>query len=202
MATGCKILKVAYKIMFDVLTVIFLIVGGCSLLEIAVGVPKSKIIGVNYYVVVSKSMSYVDESNREFLSDKKAGFLQIDDVVFVKRIGKNTSLCVGDIVTFNMDGVTVIHRIVEIEEKDGKTFYHTRGDANNANDPVVFTKEDLKEKFVFSIPSVGAFFMFLKSRFGIIFLLLALFFSLYAQYIKINEQEKTDPLFYQRERKN
>lgn len=66
---------------------------------------------------------------------------QIGDVILVKEkpIDK---IAVGDDVTYNgtsgsMKGKLVTHQVIKIEEKDGKKIFHTKGIANNLEDPVI-----------------------------------------------------------------
>lgn len=55
----------------------------------------------------------------------------------------------GDIVAFSVNGVYVLHRIVEITT-DGKVFfYHTQGDNNKIRDPYVLYQENILGKLLF-----------------------------------------------------
>ena len=62
--------------------------------------------------------------------------LNIGDMIISKHISQN-EIQIGDIITFCLeDGKeTVTHRIIDITEQDGITFYQTKGDNNNSPDP-------------------------------------------------------------------
>ena len=53
----------------------------------------------------------------------------------------------GDIIAFNdkeaKDGRVVIHRLVEIKKEKGKTYYITKGDANNSTDDTMTTSSNI-----------------------------------------------------------
>ena len=66
---------------------------------------------------------------------------QIGDVIIVKETDPD-KIKIGDDVTYegkagSMNGLLVTHRVVDIEEVDGKKVFHTKGIANNQEDPVV-----------------------------------------------------------------
>ena len=66
---------------------------------------------------------------------------QIGDVILVKEVDTD-KIQIGDDVTYEgntgtMNGMLVTHRVVDIEEVDGKRVFHTQGIANNLEDPVV-----------------------------------------------------------------
>lgn len=195
-----SVFKTVRNLIGIAITAIFLIVGGVSVIEAISGFSKSNLIGVNFYLVVSDSMSRVNEVNEERLQGTRAGFLQINDVIVTTKIFKNTDVKVGDIVTFEAEnGITVVHRVVEIFKDGSETFYKTQGDANDAVDPFRLTKNDLKEKFFFSIPKIGLFLAFVKSKYGVLFLLFVVLVLFASAYFDISEKEKNDPLFYARE---
>lgn len=66
---------------------------------------------------------------------------QIGDVILVKEVDPD-KIKIGDDVTYEgntgtMNGMLVTHRVIDIEEVDGKRVFHTQGIANNLEDPVV-----------------------------------------------------------------
>ena len=66
---------------------------------------------------------------------------QIGDVILVKEVDTD-KIQIGDDVTYEgktgaMNGMLLTHRVVDIEEVDGKRVFHTQGIANNLEDPVV-----------------------------------------------------------------
>ncbi|MCB2202510.1 signal peptidase I [bacterium] len=72
----------------------------------------------------------------------------------------------------------ITHRIISISEQDGRQYYQTQGDYNNAPDQELITIGQIRGKYAnFTIPYLGYFFSFIKSRDGI--LLLAVLLGLY-----------------------
>ena len=66
---------------------------------------------------------------------------QVGDVILVKEVDPQ-KIQIGDDVTYegetgSMQGLLVTHRVIDIEEVDGKRVFHTKGIANNQEDPVV-----------------------------------------------------------------
>lgn len=66
---------------------------------------------------------------------------QIGDVILVKETDPD-KIQIGDDVTYkgeegSMAGLLVTHRVIDIEEVDGKRIFHTKGIANTKEDPVI-----------------------------------------------------------------
>ena len=81
----------------------------------------------------------------------------------------------GDIITVNEQtnkNGTVTHRIFDIELKDGKNIYVTKGDANNAVDLEKRLPENIIGKVVFTIPLLGYLVSFAKTREGLFILVI------------------------------
>ena len=77
-----------------------------------------------------------------------------DAVVLDQKPAKN-NIKKQDIIVFENHGKLTIHRIIRIEEKNNETYYYTKGDANNVEDNVELTYEDVKGKLLFIVPYVG-----------------------------------------------
>lgn len=76
--------------------------------------------------------------------------------IVVARTVEESQVAEGDIVTFvDEDGVTVTHRIMEVITEDGKKYYRTRGDSNNADDIGLISIENIKGKYSFKISRDG-----------------------------------------------
>ena len=76
-----------------------------------------------------------------------------DAVVYEKYDGHIISE--GDVIIFDKDGRTTVHRVVEIERIDGKTRYYTKGDANDSNDVGYITDENIEAVTKFKIAYLG-----------------------------------------------
>ncbi len=70
---------------------------------------------------------------------------QVGDVILVKEADPN-DIKIGDDVTYQgktgaVKGILVTHRVIDIEEVDGKKVFHTQGIANNLEDPLVYGEQ-------------------------------------------------------------
>lgn len=79
------------------------------------------------------------------------------DMVIARSISPN-EFVVGDVMVFRDPGgkpdTLITHRVISIEEGE-KRIFHTKGDANNAEDMFVVKASDVVGKLVFVIPLVG-----------------------------------------------
>ena len=74
----------------------------------------------------------------------------------------------GDIIAFRSPNeVTVTHRIVADRHEDGQHYFKTKGDANNAADPVEMQLDDGVRQVAYHLPYLGYLFDFAKSPLGI-----------------------------------
>lgn len=73
---------------------------------------------------------------------------------------------VGDIIAFNnLEGVKITHRVTSVAEEDGVIKFHTKGDANEEEDPNEFSiNGDHVHKVVFHIPYLGYLYSFIRSK--------------------------------------
>lgn len=82
---------------------------------------------------------------------------------------------VGDVITVSEPSnpkVNLTHRITRIELQDDKTYYVTKGDANETEDLEERPAEYVEGKTIFSIPLLGYVFSFAKTREGLLFLII------------------------------
>lgn len=104
--------------------------------------------GFGLYIVRSDSMHQIFKTGDSVVT-VPVGFL-----------GKNVE--VGTIVTYNLDGKTVTHRVVE----KGSGTVITRGDSNNTSDGTPVPLADIAGIYLFTIPYGGYFSFFLHTRIG------------------------------------
>ncbi|MBI2593461.1 signal peptidase I [Candidatus Daviesbacteria bacterium] len=69
----------------------------------------------------------------------------------------------GDIITFEQNGVTVTHRVVNKVTENNSTLYETQGDANTARDSGLVPSANIVGKVELFIPVIGKIIMFLKT---------------------------------------
>ena len=80
--------------------------------------------------------------------------LYTGDVVIIKKCKAN-DVNVGDIIEYQMEGYTVIHRIVEKRQRSGNFYLVTKGDNNNAPDVAEVREDQLIGKVIFKIKYIG-----------------------------------------------
>lgn len=81
-------------------------------------------------------------------------------------------LKIGDVITYELDGKKVTHRIVSQLEENGDRMYITRGDANNTQDRLPVNEKQIMGKMIYSLPKVGRFGEIISTRVGAIALCL------------------------------
>ena len=72
---------------------------------------------------------------------------------------------VGQILVFEKDGSTIVHRVVEIEHTNGQTRYITKGDANESNDSGYITASNVIGIVGAKLPLVGQPTLWLRDLF-------------------------------------
>ena len=81
---------------------------------------------------------------------------------------------VGDIITFGEDSpdtYPTTHRIVSINQADGRISYMVKGDANEEQDPNPVYANDIIGKVLFTVPAVGYVLDFARQPIGFILLI-------------------------------
>lgn len=73
---------------------------------------------------------------------------------------------IGDIITFKKSERAITHRINDIEVREGKPYYITKGDANNTPDSKKVTNEEVIGKVLFDIPYFGYVINFIQTPLG------------------------------------
>jgi len=94
--------------------------------------------------------------------------IKVGSVVFVQKV-KPEVLKKDDIITYTSPEnpeMSITHRLVEIEEKEGKTVFKTRGDANNSEDMAEVSPSEVKGRVVFSLPFLGYLSVWIKKPLG------------------------------------
>lgn len=157
-----KALKRIFNIIVDVIVVLILIVSifivALSLTSKSSGVPN--IFGYAPLSVQSNSMEPT---------------INVDDVIIGKVTEDLTQKYeVGDVVTFpiEIDGVQTFntHRIVEVFEDQGITYYRTQGDNEKTNptpDEKLQTSSTIVAEWTGTrIPKIGGFLSFIRTQLG------------------------------------
>ena len=98
--------------------------------------------------------------------------IKIGDLIFVKQIDAN-EIKVNDVIAFfdpDGNGTSVLtHRVTEIYEENGKLFFRTWGDANNAGDRLAVSEDKLVGIYTNTrLAGLGSVAMFMQTTAGLV----------------------------------
>jgi signal peptidase len=126
--------------------------------RMAGGVPA--VAGHQLYIVEGGSMSPTFE---------------LGSIVLVRPL-EATAIQAGDIITYRdpdpeRGGTIVTHRVIAVQPTDPVSFT-TRGDANDADDPLPVPGTNLIGRVTYSVPYLGYLFSFVRTERGILLLII------------------------------
>lgn len=130
---------------------------------VAFAVPQ--LVGANHsYVVLSSSMSPA---------------IGAGDVVFVSDVDP-TRVKKGDVITFEVGDTAqaagsdtrITHRVVKVVERNGTTYFQTKGDANEEADDNLVPAAALVGRVSFSFPLIGHVIVFIGTPLGTVLLVI------------------------------
>ena len=78
----------------------------------------------------------------------------VGDVAIIQKC-KGNDVNVGDIIEYQMEGYTVIHRIIEKKQENGEFCFVTKGDNNISPDNEIVRENQLIGKVIFKIKYIG-----------------------------------------------
>jgi signal peptidase I len=87
--------------------------------------------------------------------------LFLGDIVFTRSVAP-ASLRPGDVIRFRSGDVSVLHRVVSVEQTPAGLVFKTQGDNNNFVDPPV-AAADVEGRVVFRVPKLGLIPIALKT---------------------------------------
>lgn len=78
-------------------------------------------------------------------------------IVICKKINSKdaSNIKVGDILQYQLEKNSIIHRVINIEEEDGKLYFTTKGDNNNSPDTKRVEENQVMGIVKFKIPYAG-----------------------------------------------
>ena len=77
------------------------------------------------------------------------------DIVVYEKINDIDILKEQDIICYQLDNIKVMHRIVKINEYNGKKYFVTKGDNLTTNDPLRVSEEQIIGRIKFVLPKIG-----------------------------------------------
>ena len=78
----------------------------------------------------------------------------VGDVAVIKKCNPN-DVIVGDVIQYQMEGYTVVHRVVEKTQSNGQVTFITKGDYNGSVDQQPVREEQLIGKAIYKIKYIG-----------------------------------------------
>ena len=101
-------------------------------------------------------------------SDAVKGF-DADSIIFIENV-RGDELEIYDVIAYALsDGTIIVHRIIDVRDGQGETYYITRGDGNAASDPYPVPRSAVIGRYTgFAVPYIGLFVRFMQSAPGII----------------------------------
>ena len=121
-------------------------------------------------------------------TDSMEPTININDVVINKEVNQE-EIEVGDVITFQYKGEVITHRITKIDNENEETQYTTKGDNNNIEDTFKITYENIKGKYVLTIPYLGKVVQLLENK--LLFLIILLIILIFI-FVQLQNQEKMD----------
>lgn len=129
------------------------------------------------HVVESNSMAKKREGNTYLIENDLDDQFQMFDLIVTHELPKESELQLYDVVVYEIEGILVVHRIIEIEEPNEKhpdcRHFTLKGDANENIDryPVLYSQmrsiyQGERVRFI------GSFVLFLQSPIGYLCILL------------------------------
>lgn len=152
-----KYFQIPYKIIKAIIFIVLLLYVVFTIIQRVSG--NQSIFGYRLFAVATGSM--VPDYN-------------INDVLAIKEVNHN-EIKVGDDITYlgkkqDVRGKIVTHRIIDIEEKNGKKTYLTKGINNDVEDPTI-GDDQIYGKVVGKVPVVTQINHIVKNQYGFFFLI-------------------------------
>lgn len=140
----------------------------------------------------------------EVLSGSMEPGIHTGSVIFDKPGVNVKSLKVGDVITFKASDdpkMLITHRIVKVTTQDGALGFQTKGDANDAADSGLVPATNVVAQYDnITIPYLGYYLSFMKSKMGIIvliivpgaLLIITTMIGLFREILKLEKDKKAD----------
>ncbi|MBE6878284.1 MAG: hypothetical protein E7488_03845 [Ruminococcaceae bacterium] len=125
----------------------------------------------SFHVVRSNSMETKNHKNAYLFTNQLDDQIQMFDLVRIEKLPDERSIELYDIVVYQHEGTSIMHRIVEIEESNefhpGCRYFYTQGDAIDVGDKYPVLYEQMQGIYRGQrTPYIGSFIMFMQSPAG------------------------------------
>lgn len=124
------------------------------------------------------------------ISESMVPTLEVNDVVVVQKCNPE-QLQKNDIITFNQEGRTISHRIVNITKtQQGNLKFETKGDNNEIADPDLVNSEQIYGKVLFSVKGIGKIIGYIQNARG--FINIAFFVIIVYILVSLRDKQKNN----------
>lgn len=156
------------------LVIVFLIIFNITLMVKSIINPNKlpDFLGLKTFVIVSESMEPT---------------INPGDAIFIKEVPQN-ELKENDIISFKDGNIINTHRIVRINNDNGKITYTTKGDNNKNEDRIAVSYDKIEGKYEFKLSKVGILIEIIKSKVTLVILLVILMLISYYQ-VRISKRK-------------
>ena len=174
-ARALSIFDKVFSLVVCALIIAFFGVSAC------VNIESTKMVGDVPVIQVVKSASMASryEKNEYLYKNNIQDQIQAFDLITVYKLPDEKDLKLYDIVVYEVDGMLVVHRIVEIEEPNAEhseRYFRLQGDAVHSPDKFPVRYSQMKGIYRGErIPFIGSFVVFMQSPAGYLCVLLVLF---------------------------
>ena len=125
------------------------------------------------------------------LSNSMVPIFQVYDLVIDEKTSED-KLKVGDVISFKEDSIIITHRIVSVKKDSNKTFYQTKGDANNVEDSKLVSPEDVTGKYLFRIPKGGLVLAIINGPIGMALIWVLFMFMIFKEILEEVKKKKNN----------
>ena len=143
---------------------------------------------IKYVINPQETPDFLGYKTYEIISRSMEDTINKNDLIIVKDVPK-TEIKINDIIAFNNGKEVITHRIIDIENINGQTFYTTKGDNNRSQDKEKISYEQVEGKYIFKISKFGYLLNILKNRYVLFILLIFLIFCL-IHMAKVKQRKK------------
>lgn len=91
--------------------------------------------------------------------------MNVGDIAIVRETSAD-GIELGDIISYEREGIEIMHRVIEIQGEGGSKLFITQGDANASPDPHPVHPDQIKGKIIFVIPKLGWVGVWIKGLFS------------------------------------
>lgn len=133
--------------------------------------------GYKLIVIKSGSMAPTIKTGSAVIIHKNDNYQNKDIITFIKKANASKEL--------------VTHRIIKVDSENGKQIYKTKGDNNNVEDQETTLQKNVLGKVILKIPYFGWLIAFLKSKVGMVILILVpAGYFIFREIVKIKNELK------------